>query len=259
MINEQKKLNNLKGFTFVEILIVAAICILMFSALFFILSVGEKGRLFSDIHIQLQEQARGAMAVLIKDIGLTDAVLARNVSVTDPQAGQDYEMLIIPTAKNANSDFQRDNYGYPVWQGVIVYYPYVTSSGIRQLRRYVSYGLYIFPVPADPIIVGITNSIITFDDSDGNPIVIDRANQANTLVLINNLGTEDADGDGILDSNENDGDLTVPLDNKDDFLDKGAHYEIIDRVINAKFFLSHQGSGGRGAIFILKSGAVAKQ
>jgi hypothetical protein len=82
--------------------------------------------------------------------------------------------IAIPTARDSNGTFHLTSDYRPDWQGVVVYCPYETDAGVRQLRRYVVYdGSLTFPIhfrEPDPI---QENEIRL--RSEGTPFSIDRA------------------------------------------------------------------------------------
>jgi hypothetical protein len=85
--------------------------------------------------------------------------------------------VAMPTAQDADGTFHLTADYRPEWQGVVVYCPYETGAGVRQLRRYVVYqaGLSLpvafatgNPITSSAIRVSTGTAPITIDREAGN-------------------------------------------------------------------------------------------
>ncbi|MCK5343891.1 MAG: hypothetical protein KAR20_10830, partial [Candidatus Heimdallarchaeota archaeon] len=112
------------------------------------------------------------------------------------------------------------------WRSLIIYCAYENSAGIKQLRRYDDFGssgtyysqANIFPLT----LLSATTTTLNFLEADGLRVIsIDRRQGR---VLANYLGNEDADNDTVLDSNADDTDTSIPIDNGDGMLNFGANF-----------------------------------
>ena len=123
-----------------------------------------------------------------------------------------------------NSYMHIDTNNVVSWRSVIIYCPYRTSEGLRQLRRYVNYGSTstyyaqsnIFPLT----FVSATSTYLIFQLADGTSLNFPRSGGE---VLANYLGNEDTNNNNSLDAGEDDGDLSLPVDNEDGVLNLGLN------------------------------------
>jgi hypothetical protein len=231
------KLSNKKGITLFEILIVSVIAIFIMFTLIGLLSSSRNTWIIADIKADLYIDARKAMNEMFEDLVEASSGKTEAFGFVDPINGQSTQGLWFASARgnpavagedgsSNNNYLHLDANNVVSWRSVIVYCPYQTADGIKQLRRYIDFGpainFYsqstIFPLT----FLSSNATTLNFIAADGiNVISIDRTGGR---VLANNIQTEDLNNNNLLDSNEDDGIGTDPIDNEDGILNYGVNF-----------------------------------
>jgi len=248
-----------KAYTIAEMLVVLAILGILSGSAYLLLSSGKYTIDFLDTQATLTDNARRGMQEIIRDLSESSAAtITKDIGgsipyFTDPLNSERHQVLIFASARGNPNDGQEDigydNNDYvhlgadykPSWRSAIIYCVYVTPEGIQQLRKYVDYGsltAYYASLPAIfPLSVSsITASSINLIRGDGTSLSISRDSG---IVKANYIASEDANNNNALDANENDGNVTLPADNKDNILDRGADFTLTTNLLllKVKLFL----------------------
>jgi len=247
-----------KAYTIVEILVVLAIFGILSGSIYLLLSKGKHTIDFLDTRAILTDNARRAMQEIIRDLSESNAgTITKDASgstpyFTDPLNNENHQVLIFASARG-NPNYGPEGSGYdnndyvhlgtdykPSWRSAVIYCTYVTAEGIQQLRKYVDYGSSvayyaslpnIFPLS----IASITSSSINLIRGDGTSLSIPRNSGT---ARANYIASEDANNNSALDASENDGNNTMPADNKDNVLDRGANFTLTGGLVKIKLFLA---------------------
>jgi prepilin-type N-terminal cleavage/methylation domain-containing protein len=148
-----------KAFTLIESLIAIVI--------FSVIAAGALALIINSLHSyytlsalnELNNTASFAMDEILKDIQQSNAELKLIDQVLDPATGDTRSILVLPFTN------QLDNAtGKPIWQGIIVYYPFTTDDGINQIRKY-SYN-QVLSTDNFPLTASITGSSINIYEKD---------------------------------------------------------------------------------------------
>jgi prepilin-type N-terminal cleavage/methylation domain-containing protein len=249
---------NKKAVTIAEILVVLAIISILSGSAYLLLSKGKYTIDFLDTRATLTANARTEMQEIIRDLSDSSAnTITKDISgsipyFTDPLNNENHQVLVFASARgNPNegpedSGYDNNNYVHlgadykPSWRSVIVYCTYVTSEGMQQLSKYVDYGSSttyyasasnIFPFS----VVSITASSINLIRGDGTSLNIPRDSG---IPKANYIASEDMNNNGVLDSNENDSNNTMPADNKNNVLDRGADFNLTGGLLKIRLFLA---------------------
>lgn len=247
-----------KAYTIVEMLIVLAILGILSGSAYLLLSKGKYTIDFLDTRATLTDNVRRAMQEIIRDLSESNAgTITKDASgsipyFTDPLNNKDHQVLIFASARgnpdNNAEDSGHDNNNYvhlggdykPSWRSAVIYCTYVTPEGIQQLRKYVDYGSLTAYYAGSPnrfplSITSITTSSINLIRGDGTYLSIPRNSG---IAKANYIASEDANNNGVLDANENDANDTMPADNKDNVLDRGADFVLTSGLLKIKLFLA---------------------
>lgn len=267
---------DMKGITLIELLVSAFLFAVLSAAAYLSLDIGRRASRVGGVEIELQQGARKAMTEMSKELRETDSGAVTLFQYTDPQNSEVHQAIAFASARGDssasvegicqdsvanNACFHVDVSGNPRWRSLVVYAPYQTSDGRRELRRYVSFnsaygsGLY-FPFS----FLEITSTQIRLRSVGGVNFSFNRDGTTNGIaprVLTENIATEDADNDNALDSAENDGSASLPFDNADGTLDRGADFSLNGRVLTVSLFLRKRdvpyASADRFVVSTLKS------
>ena len=162
------------GFTYLELTVCMALMITILGLFVMAVESGSDALALSSRKGQIMWECLEALTMLERDFRETDA--ATIATHTFAQSGFDDPQTAVAfaSARDASGAFRYAADYRPSWHAVIVYCPYVTEGGIRQLRRYVYYGTgYQFPLEfwgASPV----TSDSISLRDQLGQALVIDR-------------------------------------------------------------------------------------
>lgn len=230
------KLSNKKGISLFEILIVSVIAIFIMFTLIGLLSSSRNTWIIADIKADLYIDARKAMNEMFDDLVEASSGKTEVFGFVDPANGQFTQGLWLASARgnlaiagedgSSNNNYVHlDANNVVSWRSVIVYCPYQTDTGNKQLRRYIDYGpavnFYSQPNIFPLTFLSINASTLNLIAADGTVISIDRTGGR---VLANNIWTEDINNNNLLDSNEDDGIVTLPIDNEDGILNYGVNF-----------------------------------
>lgn len=245
-----------KGFALLELMVSVFLFSILSGLAYLSLELGRRTERTGGVEIELQQNARKGMTEFLKDLRETNPFTLTLHTYTDSQNGEVHQMVAFASARGdsttpyegfcvdgvpSNGCFHVDSAGSPSWRALILYGPHETPDGRRELRRYVIYqqlfgsGAY-FPFT----FTGITSSQIQVRGANGSNFAIARGGVVDgvtTRVVMENLATEDADGDNLLDAVEDDGSANPPVDNADNFLNRGADFSLNGRILTTTFFL----------------------
>ena len=147
-------MRNNEGFTFVELMIVMTMLTIILGLVFFIFHQSAIFFHETDLTCYLMERGHFGLNALRKDIRETASDTVTSLALAGYDSNfTDSHAWAMATARHIGGDFHandQDQYRAD-WQGVVVYCPYKTPGGIEQLRRYVSYGSYTFPLAFNDI------------------------------------------------------------------------------------------------------------
>ena len=228
---------NNRGVSFTEMMIVGTLMLFMGLALLSILSVAKSAWYVGDIQTDLYQNARKAMQEMFVELIEASSGNVETFAFTDPINGEYTQGIWFSSARGSNlvggeDGSSTNNYVHfdannvVSWRSAIVYIGYENAAGIKQLRRYDDFGsstTYYSQANKFPLtFLSATTTAINFLEADGTTVLsIDRRYGR---VLANHLGNEDADNDTNLDSNEDDGDTSAPVDNGDGVLNFGVNF-----------------------------------
>ena len=244
-----------RGLTVVELLVGVFLFGILSSSAFVSLEMGKRSRNAGEVEVELQQAARKTMTEMQKEFRETDPITATLYPYADPLNGETHQAVAFASARGDssasvegtcldsvgnNACFHVDVTGNPRWRSLIVYAPFRTTDGRNELRRYVSYsasygsGSY-FPFT----FTGITSTRLNLRSAGGVNISFDRDSSGGSVIrtLMENIATEDADNDNVLDASENDGSASLPGDNADGLLNHGADFSLSGRMMNITLFL----------------------
>ncbi len=252
---------NSKGISLLEIMVVALITVFMLLTLMAVFSSSKGAWHISQVKSDLYVNARKAMDEMRKELMEGSSGWTEGFAFIDPATGEYTQGIWTASSRGNYAQAGEDgslNNGYMhldadnviSWRSVIIYCPYQTPEGLRQLRRYVDYGStithYAQPNVFPLTFISATSTYLNFQQADGTALSISRASGE---VLANYLGNEDANNNNSLDLNENDGNINLPVDNEDGVLNLGLN--VIKNVgsINLSLFFTKEVSdltqGGR--------------
>lgn len=160
-----------RGLTLVELTISVSLLSMILGA--FVLTLHHSSESFMTGCAKGVVSARmnQAFASLLADLRETSSA---DVHVTTSGMEEGLCAVLLPSARDSAGVFRTDSAGRPAWQAVIVYCPFVTAAGVRQLRRYVCYAdTADFPFrfhATDPI----SPTEIRLAARNGSPLVLNR-------------------------------------------------------------------------------------
>ena len=244
------------GFTLIETMVVVVIVTVISMGIFgLMLNVLSSYYTLTSLN-DLNNSASFAADELINDLRQVDiAMITQSQQVLDPATGERHDILIFPMLNGINN-------GNPVWQGAIVYYPFTNADGVSQLCRYAHPDASLLDTDF-PLTVSVDASAINLFKQDGSALTsLNRAGGAQR-VLANSISTEDANNNGVLDSNEDDADASLPMDNANGTLDSGIDYTITGNTVFFTIFLQKPvagvaGTSRRNVLYTLNSAATLR-
>ena len=244
------------GFTLIETMVVVVIVTVISMGIFgLMLNVLSSYYTLTSLN-DLNNSASFAADELINDLRQVDIVMiTQSQQVLDPATGERHDILIFPMLNGINN-------GNPVWQGAIVYYPFTNADGVSQLCRYAHPDASLLDTDF-PLTVSVDASAINLFKQDGSALTsLNRAGGAQR-VLANSISTEDANNNGVLDSNEDDADASLPMDNANGTLDSGIDYTITGNTVFFTIFLQKPvagvaGTSRRNVSYTLNSAATLR-
>lgn len=169
------KLTN-NAFTLIEVIITASLMlVLIIGGINFFMKVkgvsssaGAKGQLNSEIRKARTELLRSLKESTVGSISIS--------TVFDPLDSQSNDILVFASRRDSYGNYSFGGSNEVVWRSAVVIYPYVTSSGIKQLRKYVDDSYDYNQADSFPInIGGVTSSTINLTLESGSPITIIRS------------------------------------------------------------------------------------
>jgi prepilin-type N-terminal cleavage/methylation domain-containing protein len=184
-----------KAFTLIESL--------MATAIFSVIAVASLAIIMHSLYSsytlkaldELNNTASFAMDEILKDIKQSGTELKMIGQIFDPAAGDVRSILVLPFTNQPE-----DSTGKPIWQGIIVYYPFKTDEGINQIRKY-SYNQVLqtdaFPLTASVTGAGIdifrqdSSLLCSFNRSDGHERAL--ANYISDSPVHGNINFQDND------------------------------------------------------------------
>lgn len=226
-------MKNNKGITLIETMVVSLITVFMLLTLMAVFASSKGAWIISQVKSDLYAEARKAMDEIRKELMEGSSGWTERFTFLDPATGEYTQGVWMASSRGdfsiagenggANNGYMHLDADNAVsWRSVVIYCPYTTVEGIKQLRRYVDYGANItyysqpniFPLT----FISATATYLNFQQADGTSINIPRAGGR---VLANYLGNEDANNNNALDAIENDGDSNLPVDNENGILNLG--------------------------------------
>lgn len=167
-----------RGFTYVELMISIGILSAVMGAFAMALERGSDLFITGCAKGVLSARVESALNTMAADLREASQGLVATSTTGLPEGEC---AVVLPSARDSGGTFHVTSSYEPSWQAVVVYCPYVTSGGVRQLRRYVYYDTgYAFPFKFDgehPI----TEDYIYLKDEDENELTVDRKS-GNTLL-----------------------------------------------------------------------------
>ncbi|MCM8813379.1 MAG: hypothetical protein NC924_05510 [Candidatus Omnitrophica bacterium] len=256
-------------------MIVSLVFLFILAALLMIFSSARGAWQVSQVRMDVSFDARNAMELLSRELREGSSSFAGTFTFFDGASGSFEQGLWMASARgspavggedgSSNNNYMHVGVGNVLeWRSVIVFCSYSTTEGLRQLRRYVDYGpttqhyaqADIFPLT----FVSATATTLRFMCTNG--VIID-INRAGGRVMANNLGSEDANANNLLDGNENDGSASLPMDNADGFLDLGFNAALHSGRVDVRLFLARNvlpwGQGGRVVCSSLRQSIAFRQ
>jgi prepilin-type N-terminal cleavage/methylation domain-containing protein len=175
MQNRQPLIKKNRAFTLVEVMIAVSI--------FSVIAAGTLALVINSLYSfytlktlnELSNNACFAMDEIVKDIretGLSEKLLDQ---ITDPDTGNLHSILVLPFIEKQDRLIDYDADDKPIWQGIVVYYPFMTDDGISQIRKYRYYQILdrdIFPLTAS-----VTSDTISIFKRDA--LLLHSFNRAN--------------------------------------------------------------------------------
>ncbi|MFH1062199.1 MAG: hypothetical protein V1747_04845 [Candidatus Omnitrophota bacterium] len=248
-----RKLFSSKGISLFEILIVSVIAIFIMFTLMALLSSSRNTWVISDIKSDLYINARKAMNEMFDDLVEASSGNTEEFIFIDPINGQFTQGLWLSSARGDpavagedgspnNNYLHLDVNNIVSWRAAVVYCPYENFVGRKQLRRYIDFGpntaFYSQPNIFPLTFLSVNATTLNFIAADGLTVIsIDRTGGR---VLANNICTEDINNNNALDSNEDDGTATDPVDNGDGVLNYGVNFTKNVGSIDIVLFLAKE-------------------
>jgi len=226
-------MKNNKGITLIEIMVVSLIAIFMLLTLMAVFSSSKGAWIISQIKSDLYSEARRSMDKISREVMEGSSGYTQRFSFLDPATGEYTQGFWMASSRGDvsvagedgsvnNAYMHLDANNLISWRSLVIYCPYTTVDGIKQLRRYADYGSNITYYSQSNIFpltfIGATSVYLNFQQADGTTVNIPRAGGE---VIADYLGNEDANNNNALDSIENDGDSNLPVDNEDGTLNLG--------------------------------------
>ncbi|MFO7897809.1 MAG: hypothetical protein R6V58_01985 [Planctomycetota bacterium] len=160
------------GFTYVEAIISVGLMCAVVGAFAVALDSGMDVFVTACIKGVVGSRVNAALDRLAQDLRETGSA---DVTVCCEGLDGDECSVALPSFRDADGTFHVTASLEPATQGVVVYCPFETDGGVRQLRRYVFYDTsYVFPFEftgSPPI----TDDSIYLRDSLGQTLTVDRA------------------------------------------------------------------------------------
>ena len=241
-----------KGFTLIEVYMVTFICLFLLTVLVTLLATARSSWHIAQVKSDLLLNGRKAMYEMSRELAETSSGTVQVFSFVDPINGEFKQGIWLACGRGsstvagedgspANDYLHLDPNNVASWRSVIIYGPYQTADGRQQLRRYVDFGQTIayysnanvFPLTFN----ALTNTTFTLDRADGTVLTIDRTGGR---VLANYIDSEDANNNNSLDSNEDDGNINLPVDNADGVLNYGVNFIKNPGRVDIALFLSRE-------------------
>lgn len=253
-----------KGITLVEIMIVSLIGVFMLLTLTAVFASSKGAWAISQVKSDLYADARKAMDRMRKELMEGSSGWTESFTFIDPSTGEYMQGVWMASSRgniaqagedgSPNNNYMHlDANNVISWRSVVIYCPYQTAEGLRQLRRYVDFGPaiahYAQPNVFPLTFISATATYLTFQQVDGTTLNIPRAQGE---VLSNYLGNEDANNNNALDVSEDDGDLNLPVDNEDGVLNLGFNAVKSVGSIKISLFFTKEVTALRQAGRILK-------
>jgi hypothetical protein len=156
------------GFTYVEVTICLALMTTVVGLVAAAMEGGTQSFTRSSVRGMLTSRVNGALSAIEGDLRETSA---GKVATFSDGLDAGYCLMVMPSARDADGAFHLTAGHRPDWQAAVVYCPYTTSGGVRQLRRYVQYdSSYQFPFQS----CTINSGIIRLTDAIGQTLQINR-------------------------------------------------------------------------------------
>ncbi|MFH2137558.1 MAG: hypothetical protein ABII88_03485 [Candidatus Omnitrophota bacterium] len=266
-----KKINNnritsVRGVSLTELLIVSVIFCFITAVLLTVLSVSKSAWYISDTRSDVYTNAKKAMSEMFMELLETSSGAVETFTFIDPIDGEYRECLWFASGRGSasaagedgsanNSYVHLDADNVVSWRALVVYAIYETPDGVQQLRRYVDHGSStayysggnIFPLT----FLSATTTTLNFLEADGVTVI--SINRTGGRVLANYVETEDTNNNAVLDSNEDDGDISQPQDNADGVLNSGVNFTKNVGSVDITLFLRRETTALRGSGRVLTS------
>ena len=241
-----------RGITLVEIMVVSLIGVFMLLTLTAVFSSSKGAWAISQVKSDLYVDARKAMDRIRKELMEGSSGWTESFTFLDPATGEYVQGVWLASSRgnlaqagedgSLNNNYMHlDADNVISWRSVVVYCPYQAPDGLRQLRRYVDFGPsvthYAQPGVFPLTFISATSNHLSFQQVDGTILNIPRAQGE---ILANYLGNEDANNNNFLDPEEDDGEVNLPIDNEDGFLNLGFNAIKSVGSIKIALFLTKQ-------------------
>ncbi|MCK4994086.1 MAG: prepilin-type N-terminal cleavage/methylation domain-containing protein [Candidatus Omnitrophica bacterium] len=253
-----------RGITLIEIMVVSLIGVFMLLTLTAVFASSKGAWAISQVKSDLYADARKAMDRMRKELMEGSSGGTETFAFIDLATGEYTQGVWMASARgnltqpgedgSLNNNYMHlDANNVISWRSVIVYCPYQTTDGLKQLRRYADFGpaitYYAQPNVFPLTFISATLTYLNFQQVDGTTLNIPRAQGE---VLANYMGNEDANNNNSLDAIENDGDLNLPADNEDGVLNLGFNAIKSVGSMNIALFFTKKVSSMQQAGRILK-------
>ncbi len=171
------------GFTLIEVMIVVGLLSLISAAIFTLLISSINSYYTLSAITDLSNSASFAADELADDLRQADSAMITYISqIADPATGDSYDLIAFPVTNGFDIN------GNTNWQGACAYYPFQTTEGINQIRKYTCTDPSL--MAADfPLTVNLTASNISLFKQDGSMLMSFNRTSGAQRVMANSIST----------------------------------------------------------------------
>jgi len=170
------------AFTLIEIMVVVAIVSVVSAGILTVVIRSLHAYYTVSALNEINNNASFAIDEIIKDVRQSNIDMSLTDQIQDPITGQLRDILVLSFTNSPDAAT-----GNPLWQGVIVYYPFMTLDNINQMRKYVYNG----PVLAAdfPLTASVTANSINIFRNNATLLVTFNRTGGHEKVLANFIST----------------------------------------------------------------------
>ena len=159
-----------RAFTYVEVVIALGLMAVIMGSFAVALNSGSDSFVRSSVRGLLAANVSRTLTVLENDFHESSS---STVSTFADGLPEEQCLIVLASARDSDGVFHTTSTCRVDWQAAVVYCPYTTSQGVRQLRRYVYYDdSFAFPFQS----CVIEADSVTLTDLLGSELVVDRKN-----------------------------------------------------------------------------------